>query len=270
MNIHIHTLGCKVNQFESQALETLLVARGHQIVEEESPDCACYIINTCAVTAESGRKSRQAVRRLRDLNPNALVAVCGCYAQITPHEVEKLGADLVAGSGNRVQFVEDLEHLMRTRTHLVRVDEALRRRVYEPLPAGSLAGRTRAMLKIQDGCSNFCAYCIIPYARGPVRSLPLADAAKQAAELAAEGYRELVITGLEIASYGKDLQSGETLAIVVCAIASAAPGVRLRLGSQEPRVVTEAFCTRLQALPAQCPHFHLSLQSGCDATLRRM
>ena len=270
MKIHVHTLGCKVNQFESQALETMLTDRGHQITGENDPACECYIINTCAVTAESGRKSRQAIRRLHALNPEALVAVCGCYSQISPEDVEKLGADLVAGSGDRAQFLDDLEAVMRTRSHVVRVDEALKRRTYEPLPAGSLSGRTRAMLKIQDGCSNFCAYCVIPYARGPVRSLPVKDAARQAAGLAAEGYRELVITGIEIASYGRDLKTGETLADAVCAIADAAPGVRLRLGSLEPRVVTEEFCEKLRALPGLCPHFHLSLQSGCDDTLRRM
>lgn len=270
MKIHVHTLGCKVNQFESQALETVLAGRGHEIVREDDPACDCYIINTCAVTAESGRKSRQAVRRLRDLNPSALVAVCGCYAQISPEDVEKLGADLVAGSGDRMRFLDDLEQVAQAHTRIVRVDAPLRRRVYEPLPAGSLSGRTRAMLKIQDGCSNFCTYCVIPYARGPVRSMPVADAAAQAAGLAAQGYRELVITGIEIASYGKDLKTGETLADAVCAIAAAAPGVRLRLGSLEPRVVTADFCARLRTLPELCPHFHLSLQSGCDATLSRM
>ena len=270
MKIHIHTLGCKVNQFESQALETVLAARGYEIAAEESGDCGCFIINTCAVTGESGRKSRQAIRHLQETYPHAVIAVCGCYAQIAPAEVEKLGVALVSGSGGRMQFADDLESILRGGEHITRIDAPLKRRCYEDLPAGSLSGRTRAMLKIQDGCSNFCTYCIIPYARGPVRSLPVADAAAAAARLASEGYMELVITGIEIASYGKDLKTGETLADAVCAVADAAPNVRLRLGSLEPRVITEDFCRKLASLPGLCPHFHLSLQSGCDETLARM
>ena len=269
MKIYIQTLGCKVNQYETQALETLFAQRGHEISPTEQ-DCDAVIINTCAVTAESGRKSRQAVRHLRAANPHAVVGVCGCFSQIEPEQTAALGADVVFGSGDRRQFVSAIEAEFTKRSPVMQVDHALSRRNFEELPAGNLAGRTRAMLKIQDGCSNFCTYCIIPYARGPVRSLPAEKAAQEAEALFRAGYKEIVITGIEIASYGKDLKDGSTLTDAVKAIHEKAPGVRLRLGSLEPRIVTEAFCRSLSAIPELCPHFHLSLQSGCDRTLQRM
>lgn len=268
MKYTITTLGCKVNQYETQAMETLLQEKGHRPVTDGTADVV--IVNTCAVTAESGRKSRQAVRHLQHANPGALVAVCGCFSQISPEEIRALGADLIYGSGDRKQFVAEIERLMHEREAVVHVDNPFQRRAFEPLPAGAVSGRTRAMLKIQDGCANFCTYCVIPYARGRVRSLPVAEAAKMAAALEAQGFRELVITGIEIASYGADFQDGTGLADVVAAVAKAAPGLRLRLGSIEPTVVTETFCSRLAAAGTVCPHFHLSLQSGCDSTLQRM
>ena len=269
MKVSIVTLGCKVNQFESQALEQLLTERGHEIVAEGEAAEVC-VVNTCAVTAESVRKSRQAVRRAMTAEPEALIAVCGCWSQISPEEAKALGAQLVGGSGDRRAFVEQMEETFRTRQTRVVTDEALRRRVFEPLPAGKLHGRTRAMLKVQDGCVNFCTYCVIPYARGPVRSLPLKDAVAEAKRIEAAGIKEIVITGIEIASYGRDLAGETDLAGLTAAVAEAVPGMRLRLGSLEPRVVTKEFCETLKAIPGLCPHFHLSLQSGCDATLRRM
>ena len=269
MKVSIVTLGCKVNQFESQALEQLLTERGHEIVAEGEAAEVC-VVNTCAVTAESVRKSRQAVRRAMTAEPEALIAVCGCWSQISPEEAKALGAQLVGGSGDRRAFVEQMEEAFRTRQTRVVTDEALRRRVFEPLPAGKLHGRTRAMLKVQDGCVNFCTYCVIPYARGPVRSLPLKDAVAEAKRIEAAGIKEIVITGIEIASYGRDLAGETDLAGLTAAVAEAVPGLRLRLGSLEPRVVTKEFCETLKAIPGLCPHFHLSLQSGCDATLRRM
>ena len=269
MKVYIHTLGCKVNQYESQALAAVLNSRGHAVVPR-SGDFDVFIVNTCAVTAESGRKSRQAIRRLKAEQPGALCAVCGCYSQMSPEDIKSLDADLVAGSGNRLRFVSELERIYDDRHSVVDIDDPFSRRTFEQLPAGNLGSRTRAILKIQDGCSNFCSYCIIPYARGPVRSLPLADAAAEAAKLRSAGFKEIVITGIEIASYGKDFRSGESLPDVIEAISSAAPGVRLHLGSLEPGVVTEEFCDRLKLIPCLCTHFHLSLQSGCDATLSRM
>ena len=269
MRIHVHTLGCKVNQFESQAMETLLAGRGFEI-SSEPDNCDGIIINTCAVTGESGRKSRQAVRHLRALCPGARIAVCGCYSQLDPEAVRASGADMVGGSDGRAAFVEGFTELMYGQSPEIELDEPLRRRRFETLPAGGLYGRTRAMLKIQDGCSNFCSYCVIPYTRGPVRSQPLEEAAGEAARLKDEGYRELVITGIEIASYGRDLKGNISLQDAVEAIGAAAPGVRLRLGSLEPRVIDEEFCRRVSRVEGLCPHFHLSLQSGCDATLSRM
>ena len=269
MNIAICTLGCKVNQYETAAMERELAARGHALVPFEGPADA-YVVNTCSVTAVSDRKSRQMIRRARKRSPDAVVAVCGCYAQTHREEVRALDVDLIAGTGDRMRFLDLLEGAVREREPVVSLDEALRRRSFEELPAGGLAARTRAMLKVEDGCVNFCAYCIIPYARGPVRSLPLEEAAEQARCLAEEGYREVVLTGIEISSWGQDLKTGQTLIDLIEAVCAAAPGLRVRLGSLEPRTVTEDFCRRCAALPNLCPHFHLSLQSGCDATLKRM
>lgn len=270
MKISISTLGCKVNQYESQAMAAIFQNRGHELCGFDD-GAAVYIINTCAVTEESGRKSRQLIRRAREKNPGAFIAVCGCFSQVSPDKAAELDVQLISGSGDRREFISRLEAaLPALENKLILVDNALKRRSFEQLPAGSLKGRARAMLKIQDGCDNFCAYCIIPYARGPVRSMPLDDAATQAAGLKESGHREIVITGIEIASYGKELPGRPGLIDAVCAISGAAGGVRLRLGSLEPRCVTEEFVARLKALPGICNHFHLSLQSGCDETLRRM
>ncbi|MFR1050152.1 MAG: tRNA (N(6)-L-threonylcarbamoyladenosine(37)-C(2))-methylthiotransferase MtaB [Lachnospirales bacterium] len=277
MKIAIYTLGCKVNQYETQAIETELTLRGHALVPFEGPADA-YIINTCTVTAVSDHKSRQAIRRCRKYNPAAVVGVCGCYAQTDPQAVAALGVDLVSGTAGRLPFLDDLERLAAARAAassdgpepLVTVGNIMSQRSFEELPAGGLSGRTRAMLKVEDGCVNFCSYCIIPYARGPVRSLPLADAAGQARRLAEEGYRELVLTGIEISSWGQDFRDGTSLIDLIEAICAAAPGCRVRLGSLEPRTITAGFCRRAAALPNLCDHFHLSMQSGCDATLKRM
>ena len=270
MDIAIYTLGCKVNQEESAALANVFVEHGwRQLPFGEAADVC--IVNTCTVTAVSDKKCRNIIRRARKRAPDGVVAVCGCYAQTGPEAVAALGADLVSGSAGRMAFLDRLEGLLKARgEQVVSVDSALSRRDFERLPAGGGAGRTRAMLKVEDGCVNFCAYCVIPYARGPVRSLPLAEAAGEARRLAAEGYREVVLTGIEISSWGRDLNTGEGLAELVEAVCAAAPGLRVRLGSLEPRTVTEDFCRRAAALPNLCPHFHLSLQSGCDGTLARM
>ncbi|MBQ7144505.1 MAG: tRNA (N(6)-L-threonylcarbamoyladenosine(37)-C(2))-methylthiotransferase MtaB [Oscillospiraceae bacterium] len=268
MKYAIRTLGCKVNQFETQAIEKLLRARGH--APTEGGDADVVIVNTCAVTAESGRKSRQAVRRLLSDNPGAVAAVCGCYSQLSPEDAEALGAEVVYGSGDRMAFVDAVERAAAERQRERKIDDPFRRLTLEPLPAGPMEGRTRAYMKIEDGCDNFCAYCIIPYARGRVRSMPLADAAAEATRLQAEGFLEIVVSGIEISSYGKDFQNGAGLADAIAAIAGAAPRCRVRLGSLEPTVVTPDFCRRLAELGNVCPHFHLSLQSGCDRTLAAM
>ena len=268
MRIAIYTLGCKVNQYETQAMEQELTARGHELVDFEQPADA-YIINTCSVTAISDKKSRQMIRRARKLNPDAIVAACGCYVQTHTDEVLELGINLVGGTGQRMEFLRQLLTAAEKKTRVL-VDDALHRHEFEILPAGGQMSRTRAMLKVEDGCRNFCTYCIIPFARGPVRSLPISEAVAQTGQLAAEGYQEVVITGIEISSWGQDLDGEKSLMDLLEAVSAAAGEMRLRLGSLEPRTITEDFCRRAAKLTNLCPHFHLSLQSGCDETLRRM
>ena len=270
MKIAFYTLGCKVNQYETQALEQLVTQRGHSLVPfEEAADA--YVINTCTVTAVSDKKSRQVIRRARKAAPDAVIAVCGCYPQTHPDDVEKLGVDLISGTGDRTGFVDLLEREWQDRQPITALDDAFQRRTFEPLPAGGLEGRTRAMLKMEDGCVNFCSYCIIPYARGRVRSLPLDDCVRQARELEAAGYREIVLTGIEISSWGQDLEGKPELIEAIEAICQGlSPDTRVRLGSLEPRTITPDFCRRAAALPNLCPHFHLSMQSGCDTVLARM
>lgn len=269
MKIAIYTLGCKVNQYETQAMEQELRRRGHEIVAFTDAADA-YVVNTCSVTAVSDQKSRQMLSRARRAHPDAVVAVCGCYPQTHVEDVRKLDVDLIAGTGDRMGFLDLLEQEAETRRPIEAVDRAFDRRAFEVLPAGGLGGRTRAMLKVEDGCVNFCSYCIIPYARGPIRSLPLETAAERVRELADTGYREIVLTGIEISSWGMDFKNGQSLIDLIEALSAAAPGLRLRLGSLEPRTVTEDFCRRAAALEGLCPQFHLSMQSGCDATLNRM
>ncbi len=274
MKVAIYTLGCKVNQYESQAMERELQARGHTVAPFGQEADAC-IINTCSVTAVSDQKSRQIVHRVRREHPEAVVAVCGCWSQTHAAEARALGADVLTGTGDRMGFLSLLERAVRERTPerggpLEAVDPPFERRHFEWLAPRGLEGRTRALLKVEDGCSNFCSYCIIPYARGPVRSLPMGEAAIQALGLKNQGYQEIVLTGIEISSWGRDLHEGTTLIDLLEAVSAAVPGVRLRLGSLEPRTITEEFCQRAALLPDLCPQFHLSLQSGCDATLKRM
>ena len=203
MKITFVTLGCKVNQYETAAMEELLRERGHEIVAQgEAADAV--VVNTCAVTAESARKSRQAFRRAKKQNPGAVMVLCGCFSQADRAAAEALGADYIGGSGERREIVEFLCGEAERR---VLLPDAFSRRVFEELPAGGSEFRTRAMLKVQDGCKNFCTYCIIPYLRGPSRSLPVETAERQAAELRELGYREIVMTGIEISSYGPDVGS---------------------------------------------------------------
>ena len=305
------TLGCKVNQYETQGIGSILASRGH-VQAEPGEGCDVCIINTCAVTGESVRKSRQAISRLKRQEPGALIAVCGCLSQLDPSAAASLGADLIGGSGDRRGFALEIEKLyssaqaqsvtgadgradrradgridgqtderidgqadgrVNEQTE-VQADEQLIERpndsVFEELPPGTAAGRTRALLKIQDGCDNYCTYCVIPYARGRARSLPIERVADQAMRLDEQGFREIVVTGIEISSYGKDLEGNPSLIDAIETIGRAAPHTRLRIGSLEPGVVTEAFCYALSGIRNICNHFHLSLQSGSDETLRRM
>ncbi len=269
MKFGFYTLGCKTNQYETQAMEQLFAAQGHEIGSFDE-SCDGYIINTCSVTAVADKKNRAVIRRCRRENPNAIIGVCGCYCQQDPEAVDKLGVDVIGGSAHRAAFVQSMLEALESRNHSIQVDAALRRREFEILPAGGLAERTRAMLKVQDGCVNFCSYCIIPYTRGPVRSAPVELVVEQAKELAQKGYREIVITGIEIASWGVDLPGKPPMTDMLEAICQAVPHLRIRLGSLEPRVVTEDFCRKMSNYPNLCPQFHLSMQSGCDSVLRRM
>ena len=269
MKFAFYTLGCKTNQYETQAMEHLLLEKGHEIGSFEEA-CDGYVINTCSVTAVADKKNRAVIRRCRRDNPQAVIAVCGCYSQHDPEAVRALGIDVIGGSGQRQAFVEMLLDAAGEKRHEEQLDNALGRREFECLPAGGLEERTRAMLKVQDGCVNFCTYCIIPYTRGPIRSAPLEVAVAQAKELAVRGYREIVLTGIEIAGWGQDQPGKPELALLVEEICKAVPDLRIRLGSLEPRVVTEDFCQRLSVFPNLCPQFHLSMQSGSDTVLSRM
>ena len=269
MKFSFYTLGCKVNQYETQAMEQLLREQGHEIGRFDEV-CDGYIINTCSVTAVADKKNRAVIRRCRKLHPDALIGVCGCYSQHAAEDVQKLEVDIISGSADREAFLNMMLSALHDRQQKTAVDNALRRREFEVLPAGGLSERTRAMLKVQDGCVNFCSYCIIPYTRGPVRSAPLELAVAQARELAAQGFREIVVTGIEIASWGVDLPGKPGMVTLIEAICQAVPDLRIRLGSLEPRVITEEFCRTLSRYDNLCPHFHLSMQSGCDSVLARM
>ena len=269
MKLGFYTLGCKVNQYETQALEQLAASKGHTVCPFDG-DCDGYIINTCSVTAVADKKNRAIIRRCRREHPEAIIGVCGCYSQHAPEELRKLGVDVLGGSAQREAFLEQLLEALQTRQSRELLDNALRRRTFEVLPAGGLEGRTRAMLKVQDGCCNFCSYCIIPYTRGPVRSAPLELAVSQAKELANRGYREIIVTGIEITSWGVDLPGKPPLSQLIRAVCLAVPEMRVRLGSLEPRTVTGEFCQCLKELPNLCPQFHLSMQSGSDTVLARM
>ena len=269
MNFAFFTLGCKTNQYETQAMERFLTDLGHTIVPFDG-DAHAYIVNTCSVTAVADKKNRAIIRRCKKLHPEAILAVCGCYPQHAAQKLREMDVDVIGGSGSREEFITSVLEAIQSRTHREVLDNALRRREFEVLPAGGLEERTRAMVKVQDGCVNFCSYCIIPYTRGPIRSAPLELAVRQTKELADRGYREIVVTGIEIASWGADLPGKPAVMELIEALCAAVPKVRIRLGSLEPRIVTEEFCLRLKNYVNLCPQFHLSMQSGCDTVLQRM
>lgn len=269
MKYAFYTLGCKVNQYETQAMQQILLQRGDTLGDFDGV-CDCYVINTCTVTAMSDKKSRNAIRRVRRRNPEAVIGVCGCYAQTAPEELREMDVDVLIGTDGRVEFLDRLAQAARDRQHWEHVEDAGLPRRFEQLPAGGLAERTRALLKVEDGCNNFCTYCIIPYARGRVRSLPLESAVQEARKLAAEGYREIVVNGIEISSWGWEWHDGSCLRQLLTALCAAVPEVRIRLGSLEPRTIDEEFCRALSGFRNLCPQFHLSLQSGSDPVLKRM
>ncbi len=268
MKVKFYTLGCKVNQYETEAMREALAAQGFPPAGEDEP-AGVVVVNSCTVTAQSDQKARQALRRLKRQNPGAVAVLTGCWPQAFPSQAADLEeADIVLGNASRAALADRLRQFLATGQRVVDVSPHKKGEAFEPLRVTGLHGHTRAFLKIEDGCERFCAYCIIPFARGPVRSKPLGDLAAEVAGLAAAGYQEVVLTGINLPAYGQDL--GLELCDAVEA-ACAIPGIRrVRLGSLEPERLTPPVIARMRAQEKLCPQFHLSLQSGCDATLRRM
>ena len=264
-----YTLGCKVNQYETEAMTESFENAGYEIVDY-SEFADVYIINTCTVTNMGDRKSRQIIRRAKEKNPEALVAVVGCYSQIAPGEVLEIPeVSLVVGTDERSRMVELVEYAMQKEEKLNMVNDIMKVREFEEMPIKSYKSRTRAFLKIQEGCDQYCTYCIIPYARGHIRSRKPDSIIAEVKELAENGFREIVLTGIHVASYGKDL--GNTSLIDIIEKVHEIDGIRrIRMSSVDPNVMTDGFIERLSRLPKICGHFHLSLQSGCDETLKRM
>ena len=265
--VALHNLGCKVNAYETEAMQELLEEHGYEIVPfKEGADI--YIINTCTVTNMADRKSRQMLHRARKMNPHAIVVACGCYVQAKADELDEC-IDIVVGNNRKKDIIEILKEYERGREgscqEMVDINHT---KEYEEMHLTRTAEHTRAYIKVQDGCNQFCSYCIIPYARGRVRSRDHESVLREVQGLASNGYKEVVLTGIHLSSYGMD--TGDHLLNLIMDIHEV-PGIqRIRLGSLEPRIITEEFARTLAGLPKMCPHFHLSLQSGCDATLERM
>ncbi len=267
--VAFYTLGCKVNQYESEAVSSIFEKNGYEVVSfDQSADI--YIINTCTVTNLSDRKSRQAIRKAKKTNPDSVVTVMGCYAQTSSEEILKIpGVNLVIGTKDRNSILDYIKRLEEGECRINAVDNIMTSRSFEELKVNTYKERTRAYLKIQEGCSQFCSYCIIPYARGPIRSRKPEDIIDEVRELSQNGYTEIVLTGIHLASYGKDLKTTDLLGIIKKL--NEIEGIeRIRLGSIEPTTITEEFVLAAAEMPKLCPHYHLSLQSGCDATLRAM
>lgn len=262
--VALHNLGCKVNAYETEAMQELLEKSGYEIVPfQEGADI--YIINTCTVTNIADRKSRQMLHRARKMNPDAIVVAAGCYVQTEKEQVDEC-IDIVVGNNRKHDIVKILESYdSELKREIIDINQT---REYEELTLDQTAEHTRAYLKVQDGCNQFCSYCIIPYARGRVRSRALESVVKEVKALAANGYQEVVLTGIHLSSYGVD--AGESLLSLILAVHEVEGIKRIRLGSLEPRIITEEFAKTISGLPKMCPHFHLSLQSGCNATLKRM
>ena len=265
--VALHNLGCKVNAYETEAMQELLEQHGYEIVPfKEGADV--YIINTCTVTNMADRKSRQMLHRARKMNPGAVVVACGCYVQAKRDEIDDC-IDIVVGNNRKKDIIEILseheamqEGVQKELVDINNINE------YEELRLSQTAEHTRAYIKVQDGCNQFCSYCIIPYARGRVRSRSHDSVIREVEELARNGYNEVVLTGIHLSSYGVD--TGDDLLSLILSIHEIEGIRRIRLGSLEPRIITEEFAKTIAGLPKMCPHFHLSLQSGCDATLKRM
>ena len=271
--VALHNLGCKVNAYEVEAMQQLLEQAGYEIVPfQEGADV--YLINTCTVTNIADRKSRQMLHKAKKMNPDAIVVATGCYAQTDTEKLkEDASVDLILGNNQKNQIVQALEEFEKEHAKKARVIEINKTKEYEELSIDHTAEHVRAYIKVQDGCNQFCTYCIIPYARGRVRSRRITEILEEVRNLAAGGYKEVVLTGIHLSSYGvdfKDEDKKEDLLSLIRAVHEIEGIKRIRLGSLEPRVITEEFMEGISALPKVCPHFHLSLQSGCNKTLKDM
>jgi threonylcarbamoyladenosine tRNA methylthiotransferase MtaB len=272
MKVAFYTLGCKVNQYESEEMMAAFQKRGFEIADFDAA-ADVFVINTCTVTNTGDQKSRQMIHKARQKNKNAIIAVVGCYPQTNPGAVAGIeGVDIVMGTANRLslpQRVEEILSFQKGEKKIVEISDIRKETKFEERILDDFTSRTRANVKIEDGCESFCSYCIIPYARGPVRSKEPELVIREAGNFLKKGFREIVITGIHLASYGKDLKDASLLSLLQTL--SALPyDFRIRLGSLEPRLFTPDFTEKIAALQKLCPHFHISLQSGCDETLRRM
>jgi threonylcarbamoyladenosine tRNA methylthiotransferase MtaB len=267
--VAFYTLGCKTNQYDTEAMQEQFVRNGYQVVGfQENSDV--YVVNTCTVTNLGDRKSRQMIRKAHRTNPNAVIAVVGCYAQQAAEEVLSIpGVKVAVGTKNRNRIVEYVEMAEATKSSINVVEDIMKVQEFEDTPIEAFDGKTRAVLKIQEGCSQFCSYCIIPYARGPIRSRELKSVMEEVQRLADAGFQEVVLTGIHIASYGKDLKTTDLLELLK-SIHKVEGIQRIRLGSIEPTLLSDEFVRTVRELPKVCRHYHISLQSGCDATLKRM
>ena len=270
--VALHNLGCKVNAYEVEAMQQLLEKAGYEIVPfTEGADV--YLINTCTVTNIADRKSRQMLHKAKKMNPDAIVVAAGCYAQADTEKLKEDNAvDLILGNNQKTQIVEVLEEYEKEHAKQVQVIEINHTREYEELSIEQTAEHVRAYIKVQDGCNQFCTYCIIPFARGRVRSRKIADVLKEVETLASKGYKEVVLTGIHLSSYGVDFpkEERESLLSLIQAVSEVEGIQRIRLGSLEPRIITEEFLEGIVATGKVCPHFHLFLQSGCNKTLKNM
>lgn len=263
------TLGCKVNLYDTEAMAELFTEKGYEVVDfEEYADV--YLINTCTVTNLGDKKSRQMIRRAKRINPNSVVVATGCYAQVASEEVAKIeGINIVIGTKNRSEIVETVENYVAENGVVNNVSDIMGEKEFEPLQISRLTNRTRAYIKIQEGCNRYCTYCIIPYARGPIRSRKPEEVVEEVKKLAENGFKEVVLTGIHVASYGLDL-GNITLADIIEKVHSVDGIERIRFSSMEPLAIDNEFVARMSKLPKVCDHYHLSLQSGCNRTLKRM
>ena len=265
---NIITLGCKVNQYESEAVEELFLQKGY---EKAQTNADIYVINTCTVTNMSDRKSRQMISKARRDNPDAIVAVMGCYSQVKPEEVAEIeGVDIVLGSRNKENVVDLCEDILQNKDAIDKIIAPSESKTYEELEISNQTEMTRAYIKIQDGCNMYCSYCLIPYARGNIVSRDIDSIVEETKRLADNGFKEIVLTGIHVASYGKDFDSDISLIDVIEAVASVEKIKRIRLSSMEPRHISLDFLERMKATGKACDHFHLSLQSGSDDILKAM